>query len=77
MSQEILDLRLITLARLNIAYSIAQGVVNLERCYPLRTKLESLSPGLMSKEMSPRRSQGGIVTSVSLLCLPKRGWKIS
>lgn len=32
------------------------------------TKLESLSPGLMSEE---RRSQGGILTSVSLLCLPK------
>lgn len=36
------------------------------------TKLESLSPGLMSEEMSLRRSQGGILTSISFLCLPKK-----
>lgn len=32
---------------------------------------------LCLKRWDPRRSQGGILTSVPFLCLPKRGWEIS
>lgn len=38
MSQEILDLTLNTLAGPNVAYSVAQKIVILQRCYPLRKK---------------------------------------